>query len=181
MNRMLKIYRIFEVIKKIGLFISGISILGMAFLIFYDVLVRNLFSGSIRGGFEIVQNYFMPLVVFPSLAFVYSSGVIPKMDIIIGKLGDKAKKYIIFIMLLLEIFILILIVQFSWQYAMNGLERKIAFPAAGTLYPLYPVLFTIPIAFALITIENIFIFIRNILEKKSTLLVIDKEGELEGF
>lgn len=181
MNRMLKIYKIFEVIKKIGLFISGISILGMAFLIFYDVLVRNLFSGSIRGGFEIVQNYFMPLVVFPSLAFVYSSGVIPKMDIIIGKLGDKEKKYIIFIMLLLEIFILILIVQFSWQYAMNGLERKIAFPAAGTLYPLYPVLFTIPIAFALITIENIFIFIRNILEKKPTLLVIDKEGELEGF
>ncbi|HHY21825.1 MAG TPA: TRAP transporter small permease subunit [Bacilli bacterium] len=181
MNRMLKIYEIFEVIKKIGLFISGISILGMAFLIFYDVLVRNLFSGSIRGGFEIVQNYFMPLVVFPSLAFVYSSGVIPKMDIIIGKLGDKEKKYIIFIMLLLEIFILILIVQFSWQYAMNGLERKIAFPAAGTLYPLYPVLFTIPIAFALITIENIFIFIRNILEKKPTLLVIDKEGELEGF
>lgn len=181
MNRMLKIYEIFEVIKKIGLFISGISILGMAFLIFYDVLVRNLFSGSIRGGFEIVQNYFMPLVVFPSLAFVYSSGVIPKMDIIIGKLGDKEKKYIIFIMLLLEIFILILIVQFSWQYAMNGLERKIAFPAAGTLYPLYPVLFTIPIAFALITIENVFIFIRNILEKKPTLLVIDKEGELEGF
>ena len=98
-----------------------------------------------------------------------------------GRLGEKMQKGLIYFMLLVELFILVLIVQFSWEFAMNGMERKTAFPAAGTMYPLYPLFFIIPVAFTMIIIENVFIFIRNIKEKKATLLVIDKSGELEGF
>lgn len=181
MEGVLKAYKIFEYLKIIGVWISGISVLAMMLFISYDVFLRNVFSGSIRGGFEIVQNYLMPLVVFPSLAYVYSSGVLPKMDLIMGRLSKKIQKALIFFMLAIELFILVLIVQFSWEFAMNGLERKTAFPAAGTMYLLYPLFFIIPIAFSMIIIENIFIFIRNIKEKKATLLVIDKSGELEGF
>lgn len=181
MEGVLKAYKVFEYLKIIGVWISGISVLAMMFFISYDVFLRNVFSGSIRGGFEIVQNYLMPLVVFPSLAYVYSSGVLPKMDLIMGRLSEKIQKALIFFMLAIELFILVLIVQFSWEFAMNGLERKTAFPAAGTMYLLYPLFFIIPIAFSMIIIENIFIFIRNIKEKKATLLVIDKSGELEGF
>lgn len=181
MEGLLRAYKVFGYLKVIGVWISGISILIMMFFISYDVFVRNVFSGSIRGGFEIVQNYLMPLAVFPSLAYVYSSGVLPKMDLIMEKLGKKVRKGFIYFMLLIELFILVLIVQFSWEFAMSGLERKTAFPAAGTMYPLYPLFFTIPVAFAMIIIENLFIFIRNIKDEKATLLVIDKEGELEGF
>lgn len=181
MEGVLKAYKVFQYLKVIGVWVSGISVLVMMFFISYDVFVRNVFSGSIRGGFEIVQNYLMPLVVFPSLAYVYSSGVLPKMDLIMDKLGARMKKGLIFMMLLIELFILVLIVQFSWEFAMNGLERKTAFPAAGTMYPLYPLFFMIPIAFAMIFIENIFILIRNLKEEKASLLVIDKSGELEGF
>jgi len=181
MEGILKAYKVFGYLKGIGVWISGISVLAMMFFISYDVFVRNVFSGSIRGGFEIVQNYLMPLVVFPSLAYVYSSGVLPKMDLIMARLGEKMQKGLIYFMLLIELFILVLIVQFSWEFAMNGMERKTAFPAAGTMYPLYPLFFIIPVAFTMIIIENIFIFIRNIKEKKATLLVIDKSGELEGF
>lgn len=82
-------------------------------------------------------------------------------------------------MLLLELFVLVLIVQFSWEYAMSGLDRKTAFPAAGTLYPLYPLFFLIPIAFAMIVIENVFIFIKNILDKNPSMVMREAENKPE--
>jgi len=179
MNGVWKAYKIFDYVKLAGIWISGISVLVMMFLIVYDVAVRSLFSSSIRGGFEIIQNYMMPLVVFPGLAYVYASGVLPKMDLVLDKIGQKAKKVLIILMILLELFVLVLIVQFSWEYAMSGLERKTAFPAAGTLYPLYPLFFLIPIAFAMIVIENLFILIRNILIKEPSLTMLEVEDKPE--
>lgn len=174
-----KAYNIFHYLKLAGVWISGISVILMMLMIVYDVAMRTLFSSSIRGGFEIIQNYMMPLVVFPGLAYVYASGVLPKMDLILDKINDGARKILIILMLLIELFVLVLIVQFSWEYAMSGLERKTAFPAAGTLYPLYPLFFLIPIAFAMIVIENVFILIRNLLEKKPSLVMKETEAKPE--
>ncbi|MFK8794298.1 TRAP transporter small permease [Planococcus plakortidis] len=176
-----KAYRLFHYLKLIGIWISGIAVVAMMLLIVYDVVMRTLFSNSIRGGFEIIQNYMMPLVVFPGLAYVYSSGVLPKMDLLLDRFGAGMQKAVILLMILLELFVLVLIVQFSWAYAMDGLEREIAFPAAGTLYPLYPFFFLIPIAFGMIVIENLFILIRNILEKKPSLLMEEAEGPVEDL
>lgn len=179
MNGLLKAYNIFHYIKLAGVWISGISVLAMMMMIVYDVTMRTFFSSSIRGGFEIIQNYMMPLVVFPGLAYVYASGILPKMDLILEKINTNMKKILIIFMLLIELFVLVLIVQFSWEYAISGLDRKTAFPAAGTLYPLYPLFFLIPIAFALIVIENVFILIRNLLEKSPSLLMKETEGKPE--
>lgn len=175
-------YKVFNYIKYIGVFISGISVLGMMFVISYDVFSRSILSQSIRGGFEIIQNYFMPLVVFPALAYVYSSGVLPKMDLVLEKLGNKTKKTVIYILLLIELFIFSLVVYFSWEYAVDELGRKAAFPAGGTMYPLYPIFFFIPVAFAMIIIENIFVLIRNIEKEEPTLLIDDdRNDELDGL
>lgn len=179
MNGVWKAYKFFDYLKMAGIWISGISVIVMMFLIVYDVTVRTLFSSSIRGGFEIIQNYMMPLVVFPGLAYVYASGVLPKMDLVLDRVGQSTKKILVFFMVILELFVLVLIVQFSWEYAMSGLERKTAFPAAGTLYPLYPLFFLIPIAFAMIIIENLFILIRNILIKEPSLTMREVEEKPE--
>ncbi|WP_241535858.1 TRAP transporter small permease subunit [Indiicoccus explosivorum] len=150
----------------------------MGFIV-YDVIARNLFAGSINGGFEIVQNYFMPLVVFPGLAYAYSSGVLPKMDLVIERIPENAQRLLVIVMILIELFVLLLLVQFTWQFAMNGLEREEGFPAAGRLYPLYPLFFLIPISFALIAIENLFLLIRNLAVKEPTLLMMGEDQEAE--
>lgn len=170
MNSIDRLYKYFHFIKVTGVWISGISLIGMMFFIVIDVFLRNVMSNSINGGFEIVQNYFMPVVVFPALAYAYSSGVLPKMDLLLEKFKDNIKLVFILGMLLLEIFILVLMTMYTWDYAMIGLERKMAFPAAGTLYPVYPLFFIIPISFALIIVENVFILLKNLLEKKPTFL-----------
>lgn len=180
MGSVWKAYKIFNYLKKIGVVISGLFILVMMCMIVYDVVMRNMFNSSIRGGFEIIQNYLMPLVVFPGLAYMYASGVLPKMDMLLDKVNIKAQRIFVIVMILIELFILVLIVQFSFEYAVNGLERKTAFPAAGALYPVYPLFFTIPLAFAMIIVENIFILIRNVLINEPTLVMkIEDNGPEE--
>lgn len=179
MNKIWKAYRIFDYVKLAGVWISSVAILVMMGLIVYDVVARTLFSSSIRGGFEIVQNYMLPLAVFPGLAYVYASGVLPKMDILLDKVNGTVQKIFIYIMLAVELFVLVLIVQFSWEYAMDGLARKTAFPAAGTLYPVYPLFFLIPIAFALIILENVFILLRNLFIKEPTLVMVKTDSKPE--
>lgn len=166
MKVLMKAYKYFSYLKIGGVWISGIILIGMMFFITYDVFARNVLNDSINGGFEIVQNYFMPILIFPALAFTYSSGVLPKMDLLLDKFNNNVKKAVIIGMLLLEIFILVLLTHFTWAYAMDGLSRKMAFPAAGQLYPLYPFFFLVPISFTLIIIENFFILVRNFIEKE---------------
>ena len=171
MKQVWNIYKFFNYIKLIGVGISFIAVLGMVFTISYDVFMRTVFSTSIRGGFEIIQNYFLPIIVFPSLAYVYSSGILPRMDMLIERFNTKVQQLIVYILLALEIFVLILIVQFSWEYAVDGLQKKSAFSAGGSMYPLYPLYFFIPIAFMLMIIENIFVIIQNIQRKKPSFQV----------
>lgn len=167
---LLKLYKVFEWIKLLGVWISGISLLGMMLFIVIDVFLRNVSGNSVNGGFEIVQNYFMPITVFPALAYVYSSGVLPRMDLVLERLNGPVRKVLVFLMTILETYILFLIMQYTWGYAMEGLEREMAFPAAGKLYPLYPLLFLVPISFALIIVENLFILLKNVLEKEPAFL-----------
>ncbi|AQQ54719.1 TRAP transporter small permease subunit [Planococcus lenghuensis] len=179
MDTLWKSYRIFNYIKLTGIWISGIFLLVMMGFIVYDVAARNLFAGSINGGFEIVQNYLMPLVVFPGLAYAYSSGVLPKMDLIIERIPVNAQRTLVIVLILIELFVLVLLVEFTWEFAMNGLERQEGFPAAGRLYPLYPLFFLIPVSFALIVIENLFLLIRNFRIKEPTLIMIADNPETE--
>lgn len=169
-----RIYQIFNKLKLIGVWISGIALVGMMFFIVLDVILRNVFSNSINGGFEIVQNYFMPLAVFPALAYIYSSGVLPKMDILLERFSEKFQKFIIVVMLLMEVFVLAIMFQFTMEYAISGLERKMSFPAAGSLYPVYPLFFFVTIGFFMILIENIFVLIRNFTQEKATFLFEEK-------
>lgn len=177
MSGLTSAYKYFQFIKIIGAWISGIGLFGMMFMIVYDVFLRNVMGNSINGAFEIVQNYFMPLAVFPALAYIYASGVLPKMDLLIEKFNIPTKRIVIFGILLIEIFILVLMTLYTLEYAMTGLEKKMAFPAAGTMYPVYPLFFTIPIAFGLIVVENVFIFISNIFKKEPSFIFETEENK----
>lgn len=158
-----RIYRYFGYLKVAGAIVSGLSIFGMMLFIVYDVAGRNFFGGSIRGGFEIVQNYFMPLSIFPALGYVYASGITPKMDLLMPRMPVRLQAGVVYLLLLLELAVFALLIYFTWGYAMTGMERGMTFPAAGSLYPLWPLLFLVPFGFALVIVETLFVLARNVL------------------
>jgi TRAP-type transport system small permease protein len=162
MNALDKGYRLFGYLKVAGAIISGLSIFGMMLFIVYDVVGRNFLGGSIRGGFEIVQNYFMPVAIFPAIGYVYSSGITPKMDLLMPKTPKRLQAAAVYVLLVLELAIFSLLVYFTWGYAVTGMERGMTFPAAGSLYPVWPLLFLVPFGFALVLVETLFVLARNV-------------------
>jgi TRAP-type C4-dicarboxylate transport system permease small subunit len=165
MNVFTPAYRVFGWLKLAGAIVSGVAIFGMMLFIVYDVVGRNLLGGSIRGGFEIVQNYFMPLSIFPALGYVYASGILPKMDMVMDRVPQKLQSATVYVLLLAELVIFSLLFYFTWDYATAGMDRGMSFPAAGTLYQLWPLLFLVPFGVALIVVETLFALAHNLLNR----------------
>lgn len=164
-------------VKMAGALISGIAIFAMMLLIVADVVSRNFLGGSISGSFEIAQNYFMPLSVFPALAYVYGSGVLPKMDLLMHRFPATAQRAVVHLLLALEVVIFALLTYYTWGYAMDGMARGVAFPAGGTLFTLWPLFFLVPIGFAMVLVETIFVIIRNVTSDVVALAMLQVEAE----
>lgn len=177
MSRFATTYQCWGHVKAAGGVISGLAILAMMFLIFADVVSRNFLGGSISGTFEIAQNYFMPLSVFPGLAYVYGSGVLPKMDLMMHRLPRPIQDGTTYVLLALELAMFGLLVHYTWGYAMDGMEREVAFPAGGSLYTLWPLLFVVPVGFAMILVETLFVVVRNIADGPVSLTMQQVEAE----
>src|SRR5699024_10630243 len=165
-----KLYTLFEKFKLIGALISGISIFGMMLLIAMNVIGRNFFGFSITGVYEITTYYFMPLSAFPALPYVYSSGVLPNMDLLLNSFNKIIKKNIIIIVLLIEFIIFSLAIYYTFHYALNSLIEGRTFVAGLKMFPLYPTFFLVPISFSMIFIEILFIIIKNFTEKHTSLI-----------
>lgn len=173
-------YKIFSIIKLIGLLISGISLFLMMLFIVGDVLSRNFLSKSIPGNYEVVGNYFMPLAVFPGLAFTYGTGIFPRITMVVSKFSRRLQKVIVILLLLFEGILFFLLAYYGLQYALEGLKEGFSFPAGGKLYPLYPFIFLVPIGFGLLIIEILFLLIKNIMQEEVSLSVGERfEGEDE--
>jgi TRAP-type C4-dicarboxylate transport system permease small subunit len=163
MRGLMRAYTVYGRLKLAGALLSGVAIFAMMLWIVADVVSRNFVGGSIPGNFEVAQNYFMPLAVFPALAYVYGSGVLPKMDLLMHRFPQGVQTAVVYLLLLLELVVFSLITYYTWEYALYGMGREEAFPAGGDLYPLWPLFFLVPVGLAMVVIETLFVVARNLL------------------
>lgn len=158
------IEKVQEFLKKIGLYISNISILIMMVLIMVDVIIRNFFEIPFAGAYDLVESYLMPLTVFPAIAFAYSSGILPRLGELILKFPVKVQKVAEIIIDILELVIFALLTYYSYKFAMTGLADQMSIPFGGNLYPLYPIFFLLPFGFGLVVIEVILDMVKKYLK-----------------
>ncbi|MFV0532114.1 MAG: TRAP transporter small permease [Cumulibacter sp.] len=109
--------------KVIGAVVSGLAVFGMMLLIVADVIARNWLGGSISGSFEYVQNYFMPLPVFPGLAYVYGSGVLPRMDLLKQKMKGKFGSGVTYAHVALELLLFGILLVLTLGHSIDGAQR----------------------------------------------------------
>ncbi len=72
---------------------AAAALLSMMLLISADTLMRYLLDAPITGVFEIVENYMMPLIVFFTLSYAFSSDKTIRIDVLIRKLEDQSRRY----------------------------------------------------------------------------------------
>lgn len=134
-------------------YVSGIFVLAIMFMIVGDVLFRNVLQMPLTGIYERVQYYCMPLIVLPSMAYVYSIGVIPRFDGLVNRATPAVQKIVAVLVALIEIVVFLLMTIYAWQFAMNGLSDGAGISIGGQINPIYPIYFLCPAGFALLLLE----------------------------
>lgn len=166
---MIAAYNIFNKVKLGGMYLSGITIFIMMLFIVADVALRNLTNASVLGSYEITEHLLMPIAFFPGLAFVYSSGIMPRIEMVVVKLKNTHQRKIFIAMLLLELILFLLLTFYGLQYALTGTEEMLGFSMKGNIIPYYPILYFVPLGFLLLAVEIFFLIIKNVQSKKPTL------------
>lgn len=138
------------IIQKTTVFISGLAIFLMMIIITLDVFLRTTLSLPIPGNYDVNEKYLLPLGVFPILYFTYKT--LPSLDFISAKLHPTLGKIRMIVFLLVECLAFGVLTWATWNKAVEGTFEKIGFPAAGSILPLYPVLFLVPLGFGLLTL-----------------------------
>lgn len=161
-------YRWWNSVKITGGVLSGLVIMLLMLFTVTDVILRSVFHNSIPGGFEIAQNYFLPISVFLALPYVYGTGTLPKMDLLMHRLPVTARNAVIHLLLGLEVLVFLAITFYSFGYAVDSSSRDRAFPAGGLLLPLWPVLFLVPLSFLMMFIEAALTIGKNVTQGSVT-------------
>lgn len=111
--------------------IAGISVLAMMFSVTADVILRNIFKIQILGVYELTQNIFMPMVVIPAMGYTYHVGVLPKFDLLRGKLGTGTERVFSLSVSVIEIIVFGMLAYYSFQSAqLAWTDRRSVLPVA---------------------------------------------------
>lgn len=160
-------YDSFKLLEKLGLVVSGSSLIITMAVITVDVVVRNFTQFTLVGVYEIVQNYLMPLMVFPAIGYAYSSGIMPRIVMVTDRLGLRAKRIAALLISATEVMIFALMAYFTFGYAVNTVEQRLSFICSTRMLPLYHVMFLPVFSFLMIVIENVFLLLVNIKDKSA--------------
>ena len=125
----LKAYRILKKIKWFGMLLSGLVVFVMMLYTCLDVFLRNVFNSTSLHTYEFSQYYFMPLAVFPALAFAYGKGIMPRIDFIIEKVNIRFQRIMAIFLILVEIILFLLLSIYGAKYALSTIQDSTAFSA----------------------------------------------------
>ncbi|MBU2952920.1 TRAP transporter small permease [Marinobacter sp. F3R08] len=159
------LYHVFGFIKGLGLVFSGLALAGMILSISADVFSRNVTGNSIPGVYEIVMFYLMPLSVLPIVFYAFSMGVSPRIPMLFDRLPGAVQKPLYLLVITAEFSLMAIVAFYSLGYALDGAAAGHAFPAAGEMYPKYPVYFLVPFGFVGMAVELAFIGFKNLFHR----------------
>lgn len=175
MDTLNRLYGVHSKIKQIFLALGGAGVFCMMLYITVDVIVRNVANKALVGTFEVVSYYLMPLTILPSFCLALSAGVMPRIVAVVNKLPKKAAHIISIIVLLIEIAAYVIMMVFSMKYAIQATQDKLTFIAGTTSLPVWFMYYLPPFSFLMMTIESLFVLVKNILDKNATtILFADK-------
>src|SRR5699024_449400 len=123
----------------------------------------------------ISENYFMPMSVFPALAYTFGKGVMPRINLIVSKFKRKYQLFLSIVLIIIEIIIFSLLTIYGWEYFIDILNSHKTFTVGVNQLPLSYVAVFVSIGFGLVVIEQIFLLVKNI--KYSTSSFVVKEVE----
>ena len=73
----------------------------------------------------------------------------------------------------MEVALFAVLAYYTWEFAATGRERGTEFVAGGDLYLLWPLFYLVPLSFALVLVETLFVLLRNVLGDRVSIAMHD--------
>lgn len=119
-----------------------------------DVVMRYAFNAPILGADDLSQDYLLPIVIWPSVAFVFSSGFQVRVTVLTQRLPTTVQRYLEVGMDLLGLLLYVAITIAGWQQFQQAVVQGER--ASNILqYPMAPAYFLVPLGAGLLCIRLI--------------------------
>jgi len=163
-------------INKVFVFLAGLSLISLMFLITAGVITRYIFGFSIPTSYEIVEQYLMPLTIFLALGYSYKSGIFPRIDSFVEKVKSyKTRKIINVSILVIETLLFIYITYNMFSFAFYSFDTGMGFRSNGINFQLYGVHFITAVSFLWVTVIMIHQCYKGFIDKDVDVLEKSEE------
>ncbi|MBO1004894.1 TRAP transporter small permease [Pseudogracilibacillus auburnensis] len=145
--------RVNHLLQEFGGRISGIAILSMMFVIVLDVFLRNVFKTPIPGSYVIIENFLMPIAIFPALGYVYMKNILPRLSEFVARTPNWFQKYNKLLLLVMDIVVFGLLTYYTFLYFLDGFQQGMEIPIATKFIAIWPVYFFVPLGYFFVLLE----------------------------
>lgn len=154
-------------ISKLEEFILSTSIIVMALLLIFSVIMRAIFNSSLTFAEEVGQTL-MLIVTFFGISYCAKKGRHITMSIIFDMVDNNKKKIFMYVIAIFSSAALFLLTYIGIDYTISTMKLARVTPALQI--PIYLLYMFVPLGFLLGAIEYLTIFILNVKDKENLYL-----------
>ena len=114
-----RISRLVPLLRNVGLWISGASLISMILLVTFEVVSRRFLGFSLFFAYE-VSGYLLIAITFMGAAFTLNAGGFTRMEIVYNRLKGKALFILDFFIYGVSLAYLVIIAYWLWIYVASS-------------------------------------------------------------
>ena len=155
--------------KRLGSFEWGLASIGAGLCLFMMMMITVisvfgryvLQTDLIPGSYNIIERVIFPLLIFWALPLAYREGVFPRLEILGDTVPTFWRALVSLFVLLVELAIFLLLLWYVGRFAWDGYLSSRTMQIGSGYWPIWPLLFMVPLAFALMIVEMLYLIGRD--------------------
>lgn len=138
---------------------AGLALLAILLITILGVFGRYVLGTDlIPGGYNLIERIAFPLLVFWAVPLAHREGRFPRFDMLAGKLSAPAQRRLNLFVLGVEVVIFAVLLWFILDFALDAVLSGRQMQIGTELWPAWPVMLMMPLAFALMLLEMVRLF-----------------------
>ncbi|NYT64434.1 TRAP transporter small permease [Alcaligenaceae bacterium] len=133
---------------------AGTALMFMVVVTVLSVVGRYwLQTDLIPGSYNMIERVFFPLIVFWAIPYAHRKGTFPRFDSVSNSLPASVQRWLQALLLAVELVIHAVLMWYIMRYTWSSIEIARTMQIGTRLWPMWPVLIMMPLAFALLILE----------------------------
>ncbi len=138
---------------------AGLALLAIMLITILGVFGRYVLGADlVPGGYNLIERVAFPLLVFWALPMAHREGRFPRFDMFEGRFGPVARRRISLVVLGVEVALFLVLFWFVLMFAVDAVSTQRQMQIGTELWPAWPVILMVPLAFGLMLLEMMRLF-----------------------